>query len=354
MEVVHRFITSFDRPAAQPNLSPLPDDSEYVFDTCVDGTQLVASLSNLHIQQYDLESSSLVAHFSAHKERINSIEVSSSNPSLVVSASSDKSACLWDLRALSASPQRRLMLPDEVTSASLGINDLLVAAACGQSVIFYDIRAGAVSRAVGEYADAHTDVVTQVKFHPQNASHLVSAAEDGLICLFNTAVPEEEEAIVSVLNTDCPVRKFGFFGAGLEGLYCLSTTEVPSFWHILSAQRLSHFPNVRQELGVDYLVDCMYCQANDSLTLLAGTYAGQGLLAHVDPISIRLAATLPPGGHKASIRCSSVVSHSAAGVQTFVTGGEDSQLLLWSAAFPTSPGRRISHAKSTNRNTNPY
>ena len=337
MELSRRFITSFEGGAQSA-----PDDGDYVFDACMGGHQLLASLSNLHIQHYDLESGSLAAHFCAHQDRINSIEVSRSNPFLVLSASSDRTVCLWDLRCKSAAgivPQQLVTLPGEVSSASIGVSDVLVAAASGNSVVFFDLRGGPGSRQVGEYADAHTDVVTQVKFHPENSSHLVSAAEDGLICFFNTSVSEEEEAIVSVLNTDCPVRKFGFFGAaGMEGLYCLSTTEIPSFWHVSSAQRLGHFPNVRQELGVDYLVDCLYCPATDSLNLVAGTYAGQGLLAHVDPNFISLATALPAGGHKATIRCASLVASSASGVQSFVTGGEDSQLIQWSAPSSAASG----------------
>lgn len=347
MELSRRFITSFQR-GQGCDAHSAPDDGDYVFDvdTCLGGHHLVASLSNLHIQHYDLQIGSLAAHFCAHQDRINSIEMSRSNPFLVLSASCDKTVCLWDLRCQSTgnAPQQRVTLPGEVQSASLGVSDVLVAAASGNSVVFFDLRGGAGKSPVGEYADAHTNVVTQVKFHPENSSHLVSAAEDGLICFFNTAVPEEEEAIVSVLNTDCPVRKFGFFG---EGLYCLSTTEIPSFWHVSSAQRLGHFPHARRELGVDYLVDCLYCPATESLTLVAGTYAGQGLLAHVDPNFISLAATLPAGGHKATIRCASLVASSASGVHSFVTGGEDSQLLQWSAtSSSTGPSSASSLSSS--------
>jgi len=284
------------------------EDPDYVFDTLVSGTSLVVSLSSMSLQHVDLTSGALLSQFTAHRDRINTIELSRVNPGLVLSASSDRTVALWDLRTSSGTAIASITLPDEVLGASLGAGDALVATACGQSVQFYDLRQFASGRGsgagkIGEYADAHTDLVTQVTFHPTQPSLLFSAAEDGLICVFDTAVAEEEEAVVSVLNTDCPVRRFGFFGAGgggggaLEGLYSLSTIETASFWHFGSAQRVGNFPEARQQLGVDYLVDCMYCPLSDELLLLAGNYGGRAVLASVDPSALRLKAMLQSSGH---------------------------------------------------------
>ena len=373
------------------------EDPHYVFDALMSGTSLVVSLSDMSIQHLDASTGALLSRFSAHRDRINTIELSSVNPGLVLSASSDKTVALWDLRTPAAQTVARLMLPDEVLSASLGAGDALVAAACGQSVDFFDFRAvpttgrSQSSKPIGSYADAHTDVVTQVKFHPLQSSVLLSAAEDGLICSFDTAAAADESAVLSVLNTDCPVRRFGFFGPELQGLYCLSTVETASVWHWGSALRLGSFPDVRERLAVDYLVDCIYCPAGsgtstvtgagagavsgvgsagsgggegggggggDELLLLGGDYGGRGVLAVVGPdqgqsesesqgqgqgqgvvggMGVRLCASLQVGGHGAMIRCCSALgagsgAGAGAGLRRLLTGGEDGRVVSWALA----------------------
>jgi len=332
------------------------DACDYVFEveqTC-DGTSVVASLSSQQLGVYDVNTLSTKASLPVHSDRINSLELSRTDPFLALTASSDKSVCLWDLRIASGATtgaQITITCPDEAQSASCGGDGSLLAVACGSSVNFYDLRhahvqssssgssggssssssssgkAKAASAKLGAYADVHTDMITQVKFHPEQPMHLVSAAEDGLICLSNTAVQAEEEAVVSILNTECPVRRFGFFGPGSEGLYCLSTTETASFWHCTSAQRVGNFPTIRAHLGVEYLVDCIYDGTNDSLLLLAGDYEGKALLASAQPTEINPVAMLQHSGHVATIRCARALVGTNG--SKIITGAEDARLCLW-------------------------
>ena len=60
------------------------------------------------------------------------------------------------------------------------------------------------------------------------------------------------------------------------GVYSLSSVETASVWHIPSAQRVGQFGDIRERMGVDYLVDCW--DFPGTLCLLAGTYGGRGLL----------------------------------------------------------------------------
>ena len=41
---------------------------------------------------------------------------------------------------------------------------------------------------VGEYQESHMEPVVQLAFHPTEPSHLVSAGEDGLLCVFDTRI----------------------------------------------------------------------------------------------------------------------------------------------------------------------
>jgi len=339
------------------------DFGHYVFDvtkTCNE-SHLIASLSDRSIIVYDAQYMTAGQRLLAHADRINSIESSTTTPHLLYSAGSDKRVCVWDLRVMSTSsisnspldklsmPMMQLRCSGEVLSLSVCTGDTLLAAAVDNSVHFYDIRVvggssssssssrsssssgvGTTVKLLGEYADVHTDLITQIQFNRTKPSILATAAEDGLICMYNTSVDDEEEAVVSILNTDCPVRRFGFFGAEEDGVYCLSTTEMSSFWHFPSAMRVANFPKIREELGADFLVDCFYDRIHDKLSILVGDYNGIGKIAIVEPDSLHLSCELS-GGHAASIRtiCTTAAHTEVGGGLRIATGGEDARLCVW-------------------------
>jgi hypothetical protein len=145
--------------------------------------------------------------------------------------------------------------------------------------------------------------------------------------LFDTSAADGDEAVVSIFNTECPVRRIGFFGVEEDAMYCLSTTETASFWHCASAQRVGNFPNVREELGMDYLVDCMYDSGSDTLRLIAGDYNGESRIAIVGPNSLQVTEESPKG-HSATIRCSKYYT-SSGGIERMITGGEDARVCSW-------------------------
>ena len=41
---------------------------------------------------------------------------------------------------------------------------------------------------VGEYKESHQEDISQLAFHPELPSHLVSGGEDGLVCVFDTNI----------------------------------------------------------------------------------------------------------------------------------------------------------------------
>jgi hypothetical protein len=124
---------------------------------------------------------------------------------------------------------------------------------------------------LGSYVDAHTEEVTKVRFQycpstPPSISNstpstttlnmttssiLLTAGEDGLVCIHDTTQPSEHLALKSVLNIGTPLRDVGFFGniTNMEGIYCLTGSETFSLWHYESAQRIHEFGDVRQHLS---------------------------------------------------------------------------------------------------------
>ncbi len=349
-------------------------EADYVFDiqgNC-DNTAVVASLSSMSLSAFDIATMKCVAKLDgAHSDRINGIEFFRTNPSILVTTSDDESVRIWDLRAaggVTAQPVLNIRTSGEVMDVSVGPNDAMLACAIGNGVSFYDIRQNTTGSSpgscLGDYSDVNTDFLTQVKFHPLRPSELVTAGEDGLISVFNTNVGSGEEAVTSMFNTGCPVQRFGFFGHNLEGIYSLSSIETASMWHAPSAQRIGHFPSIRDDMGIDYLVDCMYCPENDSLTLVGGTHAGVGHCMAVTPTALNITSTLN-GGHNSTMRSVLCLNKGSGGVTSFLTAGEDSKLCKWdrsAAVAPKAPkpkesrkgGGKSSRSKVEDRRYSPY
>ena len=322
------------------------DNCHYVLnieETC-DKTQYISSLSNQTISIYDKVALNIVNQINnVHNDCINVIETSLYNPNIFYSGSADKTIGLWDCRQ-SSSPIARISFPDDVMALSVGMNDTLLAAGYGNTISFIDIRSLSSSSStssnsnstpinynrikLGSYSDVHTDIITQLKFLKSNPSILMSAADDGLICVYDTSVSQQESAVQSILNTECPVRRFGFFGSQNEGLFCLSTIETLSVWHYPSALRIGNYANIREFLNVDYLVDCYYDANNDSLNLISGKYDGTGIIVKVEPNSLNVESTLL-SGHSAQIRCANVSTLPSSSNNIITTGGEDSKICTW-------------------------
>lgn len=344
---IHRtVVTSFEKcQTNEENLGYEQDGGVYLFDVDIlsDRSAIVASSSDNCISFYDIESLQQIRKIKAHSQIINGFDTSKSTPTTIFSASNDSLVLGWDLRIAGDSPTIRIKLSDEVTALSIGVTDTLLAAGCGTAVSFYDIRGGSkASIKLGEYSDVHTDTITQLRFSKANSHLLASGAEDGLMTVYNTSASDGDDAVVSIFNTECPIRRMGYFGHDDEAMYCLSTTETASFWHVATAQRVCDFSNIRSELVSEYLVDCMYDTASDTLSILAGNYDGSAKLAVVEPTGLRVTAQLSSGGHNATIRCAKNYICNNQQQMRFITGGEDARLSSWNYCNSADTGHNQS------------
>ena len=343
---IHRtVVTSFEKcQTNEENSGYEQDGGVYLFDVDIlsDKSAIVASSSDNCISFYDVESLKQIRRIKAHSQIINGFDTSKSTPATIFSASSDSFVMGWDLRIAGDIPMMRIKLSDEVTALSVGVTDTLLAAGCSTAVSFYDIRGGGKASKLGEYSDIHTDTITQLRFSTANSQLLASGAEDGLMTVYNTAASDGDDAVVSILNTECPIRRMGYFGNDDEAMYCLSTTETASFWHVATAQRVCDFSNIRSELESEYLVDCIYDTASDTLSILAGKYDGSAKLAVVEPTGLRVTAQLPSGGHNATIRCARNYICNNQQQMRFITGGEDARLCSWNYSMSADVGHNQS------------
>jgi WD40 repeat protein len=383
----------------------LPSAS-YIFDIDVNApsTEILISDSSNSLTLINFHTFQSSHQFtSCHNDTITSIQYSLTDSNVIHSSSLDQTVCFWDIRQNRLN--FKLNFQHEIYSTSLGLNDHLLAVGVSNEIHFYDLRN--CGRPLGIYSDCHTDIVTKLAFHPTNPSIILSGGEDGLICCFNTAVPPQHDAVLSIMNTECSVRDFGYFGSndGFEGVFAISTIETLSLWHYPSAQRLSSYPNIRTGVGSDYLVNCWYESAGagtpgetDTLHLLSGSHAGEGFVHEITPSSIEPKGSLESApvqsssstdainnssssqysvGHNDTIRCVyplgfhspkniSLQNHSSPLTCGLLTGGEDGTLCLWGynrqtkvPSLPLStrnPSHRGSHGNSHAKQLryNPY
>ncbi|TMW65684.1 hypothetical protein Poli38472_008326 [Pythium oligandrum] len=310
-------------------------DYEYVLDcqpTAQNGPLAIA-LSNFSVQLRNretlgLEYESVVSNqFVAHESTVNEIWTSQINPWSIATCSSDETVKFWDLRA--RAPTMTIPFGQEVWSLSVGCGDSLLVGGTNEKAHFYDVRGG---KKLGAYGESHMDPITRVRFHPTNLPFVVTASEDGVVCFFDCRIPNEDDAIESILNVESSVSKIGFFGPQNENLFCLTGTETLDLWNIWTAERIHHYQTLREDCAAngvptDYLIDCIYDQQSTELFLLAGDHNGTMNVLNIGGGNgqLRHEAALM-NGHKACVR----TAYYAPEQNTLYTGGEDARLCRWS------------------------
>lgn len=78
------------------------------------------------------------------------------------------------------------------------------------NLLFFDVRANAP---LATYTDSHRDDVTQVKYHPTKRNYLATGSTDGLINIFDTNEPDEDDALENCLNTESSIQTIAWHSA---------------------------------------------------------------------------------------------------------------------------------------------
>lgn len=187
-------------------------------------------------------------------------------------------------------------------------------------------------RAFAQFADCHTDEVTQVCFHPHLESQLFSACLDGLVCIFDYSLGvTEDEAYQSGLNIENAINKIGFFGDNGKFMYCTTPTEQLSLWDLeMEQNHISFGLNFRDQLSqcstlpIRYLVDCKFTPATNQLLLFAGSADGVTGIFEIRQNSIVILEKLV-NGHNDVIRALCCSDDGA----LVITGGDDARVCFW-------------------------
>jgi len=333
------------------------------------GGTISCGLSNGDVQVYDRQRLHNVATLKPDAPRLIT-DLAYGPETTVVAAGDDGSLVVYDLRKNdneSVALKGRLSVGQPALSASLGFDGYLAAVSTTKGRIhFLDLRSGGAL--LGSYVDSHNMDVTCVRFHPSNPSLLLSGAEDGLACVFDTTQPAEELALKSVLNVGTPIRRVGFCSVApasrqqqRNAVWCLTGSETASLWDADTTSCIHDFGGLSLRDGLsqaassgnggnsrrlDYLIDAHFLADSQELLLSAGNAEGDAALFRLSQTTSPTAAAtgqqLPAGhqqpsspmgweachwlagGHRGVVRATCLVSQSIV-----LTGGEDARLCEW-------------------------
>eukprot|EP01133_Synstelium_polycarpum_P011239 gene11239-13116_t len=253
------------------------EDTCYILHCAVSREFIAAAGSNNVIKLYDINTHVIVNAIPAHTDTIH--ETHFINDSVLVSCSSDRTVKIIDCKKASIIKS----IGQKGEAFSLDIVGDVMAVAVGSSD------------------------VTRVRFHPKDPTKLFSASVDGLICLYDLNIEDEDDAIVYVMNGEHSISTMGFFGNNCSNLYSLSTTERLSIWDLESGSRTKEYGDLRtilQEkcgLEVNYFVSCQYSAEDSTLIMFGGDFSGTGIIFQVTADQVIPISRLI-GGHADVIR----------------------------------------------------
>lgn len=319
------------------------------------GSVFAGALSDHTINVYDVTSVTPRVRLVGHTDRVTDITFAGAAGDVFMSSSCDGTVKVWDARTGRGVAEVRGVESStssaedagNVNSVSVGCGGLVFACAVDDGVSFFDPR---TYQRIGGYRDNHTDTVTCARFNPDPTcnTQLLTAGDDGLVCLYDTTQTDPNSALLSVMNTMSPVNRAGFFGPQGQGVYVLASSETLGLWHTPTSQCIADYTDIRERLGCDYLVDCHSDEALN-LNLMCGKWNGDALVAEVTNTAVLPRMTLT-GGHTATVRgcCRVSVGGSVSGPGSgFVTCGEDARICVWNPRQPQGSPSVGSSAKGS-------
>ncbi|KAL9115956.1 MAG: hypothetical protein Q9227_000324 [Pyrenula ochraceoflavens] len=193
-----------------------------------------------------------------------------------------------------------------------------------------------------ESRESHNDDLTQLEFHPTSPDRLLSGATDGLVNVFDISIPDEDDALVQVVNHSS-IHKAGFLAD--DAIFALSHDENLAIHPVNSKDEEYIEPNpiqfgdLRPRLSCDYAIDI--------LRLTEGAFLVHGTHSHDQRINLTPLSPSPtwslgesggfiiPGGHGEEIVRTIYADEKTDQVYT---GGEDGMLRVFRNPAPeTSP-----------------
>ena len=333
---------------------------------CVTSTEkfVGCALSNGEVQIYDRHKLLQTNCYANPNGLVTDLcRVDYTNPNLLGATATDGTLTIFDIRQQSPTGLNmscpRSSDGEEALTVSIGFDATIGAVGTNKAKIhFFDLRN--TRNLVGSYNQTHTQEISRLRFQTQSGFGttttttpiLVSGAEDGLACIFDTSKPSEEEALSNLFSIQSPVREVGFFGPKSDGVYVLTCAESLLLYHKDESICRTNFGcrQLSQQIGyatananndtsqqqLEYLVDCHWDMARQELLLLAGSVKGDGGVFTVNDRGVTLAHNLK-SGHRGVIRAWHSLDSNL-----FVTVGEDARMCEWNRSI----GKQQFHSPS--------
>ena len=111
--------------------------------------------------------------------------------------------------------------------------------------------------------------------------------------MFDVARGNQEDALVTILQTESGISSMGWFGPNQELIWCASMTRGLTVWNTTTGDRLLNvvdFYMLHCEQGVemDYVVGCITNGRNDCPLVLTGNQDGCGFVLNVSQPNVIL------------------------------------------------------------------
>ncbi|KAG2237484.1 WD40-repeat-containing domain protein [Thamnidium elegans] len=302
--------------------------NDYVFDVTANSQYAITSASDNFVRLYDLGTLQLSYTIPAHDSKISKMKLKSDQ--FLFTASEDKTLKRWDLRtAGSTGPVQTFKYNKNLTAFDINCNDTMAIVGTEFSssdfsadIAFYDTRN---TNLLSKFTDSHGDDVTEVQCHPTTPGQFLSCSTDGMINNYEVTKFDEEEEMISAVNSGSSVNKAGYFGPNAEYIYCMTHIETFSL-HTLEGDTICDYGDIRN-IGltqVNYAIDCNYDPISQRFYLITGSNTGTVDFFHVNIGQLQHCQQLQ-GGHTDVVR-SLYWNHAT---QSILTGGEDGRLCAW-------------------------
>ncbi len=107
----------------------------------------------------------------------------------------------------------------------------------------------------------NNDDITTLQYHPSRDEQLLSGGDDGLVSLFDTSIPEEDDSMIEAFNF-APVHKTGYLSD--MAIYALSADQKFSIYPVNSSQfdgsdvnQPVSFGDLRPIVKCNYVIDVL-------------------------------------------------------------------------------------------------
>ena len=250
--------------------------------------------------------------FKQQTSTVTEVSYLPSNPSIALSCSNDGSVCIFDLRSNSCVHTFNES-GHEFCGLSANNSGVVLAAASLNKTFLWDLRTMTTWRT---YEDLHTEDLTHIRFHPAHSHLLCTSSVDGLVNIMDNTKVREEDYISVTLSVDTSVSKFGFVGAGGEGMYVTTDIHGVQLWNLTTADRVCFVDDARpsmtavvagcEPIEMNYVIDGVFNATSNATGLLAGSDSGDVLVCSLVPTAAGLQITqsaLGRGIHSDVVRC---------------------------------------------------